>query len=138
MQEEENMVVKHDGNPVPVELWGKDHIITLLYIETRCVDYKGAVAPQHMRSHPTRSHPAALSGGAYPTRLADGSELYDHDDWDCLYDLKAAGLLEWPSKPSLPQNVRMTNKGWAVAHRLRRAGAENDMISLQEIFREVP
>jgi hypothetical protein len=30
----------------------------------------------------------------YPTRLRNDVELSDHDDWDCLDDAEAAGLIE--------------------------------------------
>jgi len=83
---------------VSVERFGKDHWSALLFIETRVVDHRGWVKPQHMRTDLAR-HPAfagerqAENGHQYPTRLKNG-ELCDHDDWDCLYDLVEAGLVK--------------------------------------------
>jgi hypothetical protein len=37
-------------DPVPIELWGKDHWTTLAYIETRCVDYDGVPNHDHSAS----------------------------------------------------------------------------------------
>jgi hypothetical protein len=90
-------------------MFGKDHWSTFAYVETRCVDYKGVLDGDHMRCHGAR-HPmlagagrrAGVIGGAdgapYPTRLkraGDGSpvELSDHDDYDCIDDLIACGLV---------------------------------------------
>jgi hypothetical protein len=68
------------------------------------VDHRGTINHDHMRTH-VRRHPVLAAtkrtvsfGGAdgsrYPTRLAGGEELPGHDDYDCLDDLVAAGLLE--------------------------------------------
>ncbi len=59
--------------------------------------------------------PAAESKG-YPTRLKDGSELANHDDWDCISDMEAAGLVEWRGT-GLQPIITLTNYGWLVAAR---------------------
>ena len=101
--------------PVPMALFGTDHWSTFAYVETRAVDHKGLLDHDHMRCHAGR-HPVMLhakrrvSGASadasrYPTRIkasatpdAHGrygvTEVPDHDDYDCLDDLIAAGLLE--------------------------------------------
>jgi hypothetical protein len=100
--------------PVPMERWGKDHWSTFAYVETRIVDHKGKLNADHMRTHANR-HPMLLAakrvgrmfggGDAYPTRLKRALplgqvtgdpqpvELPHHDDYDCLDDAIAAGLL---------------------------------------------
>ena len=87
--------------PVPVADWGRDHWSTLAYLETRVVDEGGRVDPYRMRCDGSR-HPekvrftpgGAHGSGGYPTRLRGGVELAGHDDWDCLEDAIAAGLLK--------------------------------------------
>jgi hypothetical protein len=95
---------------VPMERWGKDHWSTLAYLETRIVDYRGKIAHDHMRCHAGR-HPAMLhakrrgllfgtgDGSQYPTKLRDG-ELADHDDYDCIDDMIAAGLVTATMPPA--------------------------------------
>jgi hypothetical protein len=101
-----------DGEPVPMALFGADHWSTFAYVETRTVDHRGQLAHEHMRCHAGR-HPmmmgakrvASVDGSRYPTKVkaseipgVDGcygvADLPDHDDYDCLDDLVAAGLLE--------------------------------------------
>ena len=101
--------------PVPMTLFGTDHWSTFAYVETRAVDHKGLLDHDRMRCHAGR-HPvmlhakrrvsgASADGSRYPTRIkasatpdAHGrygvTEVPDHDDYDCLDDLIAAGLLE--------------------------------------------
>jgi len=90
------------SGPIPMARWGKDHWSTLAYIETRIVDHKGVPNRDHMRTdasvHPGLTGSAArvlgLSTRKYPTRLNDGALVAAHDDWSCLDDAEAAGLLE--------------------------------------------
>lgn len=69
---------------VPIEKFGKDHWSTFAYLET-CLMDGVPVVPARMRKK---------KRGYYPTRLAGGAELADHDDYDCLSDCASAGLLE--------------------------------------------
>lgn len=98
-----------DGAPVSSSFWGKDHLSTLIYIETRCVDWDGHVDPDHMRE-----------GEAYPTVLKGDAKLLCHDDWDCVDDLEAAGMLErvWTGA------FRLTDRGWYLVGCIRRHLAE--------------
>lgn len=105
------------GEPVPESKFGKDHWSLLAYVETRAVDHRGTIEHDHLRCHAQR-HPeffgagtreavaGAVDASRYATRLRgaiiDGTgrahygveELADHDDYDCLNDLVAAGLIE--------------------------------------------
>lgn len=98
-----------DGNDyVPVEEWGRDHWSTFLYLETRAVDAQGRIDNSRMRCHSRLHRPFAHTssitgqiqdGSAYPTRLKEG-EIVKHDDWSCLEDMVAAGLIRafWRKK----------------------------------------
>jgi hypothetical protein len=103
----------HDGKPVPIERWGKDHLSTLLYCESRAVDHEGRLDTRHMRA----------AASKYPTRLAGGDELVGHDDYDCIADMEKAGLIENLGTGLYPA-VRLTPYGWIVAGALRRYRAE--------------
>ncbi len=113
------LVIPRD--PVPVEHWGKDHWGTLIYIETRCVDYDGKPNNDHMRTDPDR-HPAMGQrqnvDRKYPTILKDGVELQDHDDWDCVDDMKKLGLLKKKGSAIHPR-YELTDLGRSVVSRLR-------------------
>lgn len=116
-----------DGEPIPLERWGKDHWSTFAYAETRIVDYDGFLDCRHMRGH--------LPGwDKYATRLNDGGEtveLFGHNDYDCISDAFDAGLLvpsdesestrEWRrrSKMDLSYRVQLTDLGRVVAGKLR-------------------
>ncbi len=118
---------------VPVEQFGKDHWSTFAYLETRAVDHSGVVENARMRVHARLHrefvHPMFASindGSAYPTRLKDG-ELPSHDDYSCLEDMVAAGLLtaEWRVKyhgrtfGNSECRVRLTARGQGIAAKLR-------------------
>ena len=85
-------------DPVNPEFFGKDHWSTFAYVESRWVDYKGILDTRHMRCDPDRHsdlfvyNALPTVGKKYPTMLSDGL-LPDHDDWDCLDDLQACGLI---------------------------------------------
>lgn len=99
-------------DPIGVELFGKDHWSVFAYIECRIVDNHGVIRHDQMRcsvrrhpvmyaqkrlnsldrtiEYPTRVKASATpdTNGVYPT-----AEVDNHDDYDCLDDLIAAGLL---------------------------------------------
>jgi len=99
---------------VPMHRWGKDHWSTFAYVETRWVDHRGMLGHDHMRCDADRHHAfygakrraltPDLAARHYPTRLkterpaADGTwgsvDLPGHDDYDCLGDAIAEGLIE--------------------------------------------
>ena len=111
-------------DPVPMKFWGKDHWSTFAYMDTRCVDYIGVPNAEHLRVDGDR-HPAFANGAwrstggkKYPTLLKGGKRLADHDDWDCIDDLIAAGLLEWEGTDIHPVFKR-TPKGRRYADLVR-------------------
>jgi len=114
-----------DGTPVSPERWGKDHLSTLLYIETLCVDGNGRPRADRMRTNrgaPLRgkvSGPPVHFSKDYPTRLRCGTELWAHDDWDCAYDIETFGFIEWKGTGISPVFV-MTDAGRELTGRLRR------------------
>jgi len=127
----------------PVASFGKDHWSLLAYVENCCVNGKdgfGRLDRTRLRCNPDK-HPllaAALSPGSgwkleYSTRLkgffqfedrtdpekaiAAGHLLRDHDDWDSLDDLQAAGLIDIHSLVN--GVIRMTKEGISVAAKIR-------------------
>lgn len=137
----------------PVERFGKDHWSLLAYVESCCVD--GTNGQGQLRRDPMRCNPqnhrmvaGPYSHGdlweqRYSTRLAGffespdrndpekaiaaGLQLRDHDDWDCLDDLEAAGFIEVRSLVN--GYVSMTDKGREVAARLRAHKAGGGMFA---------
>lgn len=148
---------------VPIELWGSDHYDTIAYVEARVVDHGGVLAHPNMRTdagrHPRFYKPlgmigsSAADGSGYPTRLINDQTREHHDDWDCLFDMEAEGLVVlvnnrapeyWEVEPgrrgplrsptssgpiprlgSLPaQKVQLTERGSELAAKLRRQAAE--------------
>lgn len=115
------------GERLPIDVWGKDHWSTLAYLETRIVDYRGKISHDHMRCHRGR-HPIMYAakrrfitsgdGSAYPTRLWGGREATDHDDYDCIDDMIAAGLVT-VTMPPAPAGTLVT--GLVEAELMTRA-----------------
>lgn len=113
---------------IEIARWGRDHWSTLLYIEDICVNGSGEPVAERMRQWPGRpvrgrllTAMGPLAGGAkgYPTRLKDGTEVEEHDDFDCAEDMVAAGLVEWRGTGLRPV-FRLTALGWAMAGALRQ------------------
>ncbi|MCR4334326.1 MAG: hypothetical protein NUV47_01175 [Patescibacteria group bacterium] len=89
-------------NKITIKQFGKDHWSLLLYIETRIHDYEGVLGIYQMRI----KNPTIRPGWKpeYGTRLfgywnKDKTtnsllQLHNHDDYDCLDDLEAEGLIE--------------------------------------------
>ena len=117
-----------------VKQFGKDHWSIFAYIETRIVDYKGKPHKPHMRCdvdrHPQHDHqnlyPEHKEVTKYPTRLRGYFEdktlkLDDHDDWDCIDDCIAEGLLREPPDrgTGLSPVYELTDRGADVASQLR-------------------
>jgi hypothetical protein len=87
---------------IPPNRWGEDHWALLSYVVS-CFD--GSLDLERLRCNGN-------------TRLKGPSDrVIGHDDWDCLQDLEAAGLVEIISR--LAGIVHLTEKGNAVAFRLR-------------------
>ena len=106
---------------IPIEDFGKDHWSTFGYIETRIVDHDGVPDRVHLRCinkrHPFMAHEGG-DASLYPTILRGGRERYRHDDWDCLWDLENAGLIDNVGTGVNPV-FRLTDKGREIAGRLR-------------------
>lgn len=115
--------------------FGKDHWSLLAYIETLVVDNQ-PIDRRRMRCNPT-THPTLVAPHQHQrwepqwgTRLKNyflkeyfdahdkaAYQLPEHDDWDCLEDLDAAGLVEFQTLTS--GVVRLTPEGRRVANELR-------------------
>lgn len=127
----------------PIEKFGKDHWSLLAYVEHCCVNGRdgfGEIDRRRVRCNPT-AHPTLVGIYSndvqwklnYSTRLAGffdfdersdtekaiaaGLQLRDHDDWDCLDDLEAAGYVEVFSLVN--GFVKMTKNGLGIAAKLR-------------------
>jgi|GEM_PF-1204736 len=124
------------GDYVPVADWGQDHWSTFAYLETRAVDGKGIIDNLKMRCN-ARLHREFMQkgpfgmihdGAKYPTLLAGGVKLEPHDDWSCLEDMVAAGLVKaFYRRKSYTEafghseaKMEFTNTGLAVAAALRK------------------
>lgn len=114
---------------VAVEKFGKDHWSALAYVECCAVDNRGMLDNRRMRCDPDR-HPGLMwynyregLDKKYPTILVGGEELPDHDDWDCLDDLEAAGFIEIRGTGLHPV-VIMTALGFTVGAALRQHKAK--------------
>lgn len=126
---------------VTPDQFGHDHWSLLGYLETLMADTNtpgtGQIDHDRMRTNPRR-HPllwgARASIGkradsadawnpAWGSRIANGEKMSEHDDWDCLNDLEAAG---WVDVRSLVNGLFvLTPEGDRVASVLRahkRAG----------------
>lgn len=101
---------------VPIDKFGRDHWGTLLYIESCAVDKGGKLDDRRMR---TKVYGKEWK---YGTILNDDTKIEMHDDWDCLTDFRAAGIIEDNSKSS--KEVKLTDFGWNLAHQLRRRRAK--------------
>ncbi len=106
---------------VLIHAFGHDHWSALGYIETRIVDHGGVPVRCHLRCierrHPFFAHEGGDASG-YPTRLRGGRTLPDHDDWDCLEDLEAAGLIQNKNTGAHPVFC-LTPRGEEIAGKLR-------------------
>lgn len=128
-----------EGDYVPMEQWGHDHWSTLAYLESRAVDHAGFIDNRHMRTDP-RLHSSLIGlmpignvrvalnkdGKTYPTRLKGGKDLDRHDDWSCLEDMSAAGLVKIQFRQTNTNiagnsqaRIKLTHLGWKVSAALR-------------------
>lgn len=100
---------------IPMAMWGKNHWSALAYIETVMVECGGfevgfdARMTQNRRhfrvmaeQNPTPKRPgrsismsfASPMAPEYSTTLNDGQRVDGHDDWCCVGDFAASGLLK--------------------------------------------
>jgi hypothetical protein len=123
-------------NPVPLMLFGKDHWSLLAYVETCAVEQE-PLDKRRLRcnEHTHHLHAVNFNVGSsmawkpeYGTRLtgfftAKDShkpqlQIPNHDDWDCLNDLEAAGFIDVISEATAA--VCMTDDGNRVVAALRK------------------
>ena len=76
--------------PTPTAPWGKDHWSTLASVEPRIVDYRGRLDARPPRG---QMEQGTSDPDRYPTRLKGGAERTGHNDFDCIADMIAHGLL---------------------------------------------
>lgn len=141
--------MSREKQAVPTEDFGKDHWSMFAYIETLCVDSLkkgvGEIDKRRVRANEKTHLLHAVNCGAglgpwnpeHGTRLAgywktdkttDCTRLRpQHDDWDCLDDLDAAGLVEVISFAN--GFVKLTEKGFRVAGELRTWKAKGGMFA---------
>ncbi|MEU4575952.1 hypothetical protein [Nonomuraea sp. NPDC023979] len=128
--------------PIPIDRFGADHWSTFAYVETRAVDRKGYLGHDHMRCS-ARLHPelyalknpySSSDGGRYPTKIKaarndDGSwgaeALQAHDDYSCLSDCIAAGLLV-ADMPIAAGQTWQTATGDYITPKMVGSGAVSD------------
>jgi len=107
---------------ISMEQWGRDHWTTFHYVAIRCASHGGEIQRDKMRCDVGR-HPHLAGGFAvlmsqvdtarYPTRLKGAEEVEDHDDWDCMDDMMAAGLFISTGTGMHP-HYELTDLGWDV------------------------
>jgi hypothetical protein len=122
---------KKEGSMRRVQMseFGNDHWSLLAYVETLCVDSRGngigEIDKRRLSCNPKR-HPVHAVNEAsgvrwkddYSTRLAEGAKpVLGHDDWDCLDDLEAEGLIEIMSEAN--GFVVLSDRGRELASRIR-------------------
>lgn len=117
---------------IPFSEWGKDHWSLLAYIETCCENLSrqtGELDKRRLRcnhnTHPLLNVNNLGWSESYGTRLKDfwsddkegTGVLPEHDDWDCLDDLEAEGLVDVISEVN--GFVRILPNGIKLAERIR-------------------
>lgn len=141
-----------EGNDyIPMIEWGRDHWSTFCYLETCAVDAKGVIDNRRMRCHARlhRGFVGILFSGIndasqYPTR-AKKRDIPKHDDWSCLEDMVAAGLItsEWCIKDHnevvghLEGRVKFTEAGLAISGALRAHKARGGNFNNFDMFEAV-
>ncbi len=108
---------------VPMRYWGKDHWSALLYLEHCAVDNGGEIDKRKMRCNPRLHRELAnmsplsgvVDGSKFPTRLREGETIAPHDDWSCVEDLVAYGLVEVEVDHDMQKRVNEGPFGYATA-----------------------
>jgi hypothetical protein len=93
--------------------WGWDHVSTLLYAYARWIDHSGRINHDQMRK----------TSSDCPTRLAGDELLEGHDDYDCLLDLQAQGLIR-AYVGSVSRRLVFTPRGQLVVAVIHQARAD--------------
>lgn len=110
-----------EGKIIHPSMWGKDHFSTLVYAETRLIDFDGKINNAHMRTdmdlHPELVHTSLPE--KYPTVLYDGTLTNNHDDWSCLRDFCAFDFIEVYQSGSVVV-VTFLDKGYDLVYKIRK------------------
>lgn len=116
-----------------IEQFGKDHWSTFAYAETCAVDHGGRLELRRLRMN-SNKRPVGNGGMWLPScgSYVKGKRDPEHDDWDCLEDLEAEGLLEMIGTIINPA-VKLTKKGYAVASSLRMHKANGGQFGTFEL-----
>lgn len=124
---------------IPMSYWSRDHWTTLSYIETVMVDFAGFQVGADARMKSNRRNfrvmsqecpkPKRASNGSaqamvmdpsYATKLNDGQQVPNHDDWACVQDMAAEGLfVQLPDDVQPGTILRFSEKGHKVANAFR-------------------
>mgnify|MGYP001563230289 CR=1 FL=1 len=142
--------VKYEANGtghVHLKDWGKDHWSTFAYAVACVTGEDGKLENSRMRTN-SRIHRelvfvtpfgTLVDGASYPTILKLG-KLERHDDWSCLEDAVAAGLLNvFYARTNdkmfgcCEAKVEMTTAGWEIARKLAEHKASGKNFSDFEI-----
>ena len=126
----------------PMSKWGKDHWSTLAYIDTVITDYVYFPIIKNDRMRTTKNNLIILHNNGiykkekfirdgsyiksevevkeYPTRLNDGTEIKDHDDFSCIVDFAKEGLLNKDEKHiTVDSKIKLSKLGRDVINKLR-------------------
>lgn len=125
---------------IPISHWGRDHWTTLAYIETVMVDMGGFQVgsdarmksnrrnyrvmardcPKPLRATNQAASLALVMEPHHATKLNDGQQVPNHDDWACVQDMGAEGLFAEGIDNIEPGVVlKFSEKGNRVANALR-------------------
>lgn len=78
--------------------FGYDHWKLFYHLRERVTVHAGELDFRRMRCNQDRHPGFAVNGSSWKhswgTRVKGGRCLPEHDDWDCLYDLEAVGLVK--------------------------------------------
>lgn len=128
--------VDYRNELVPMNLWGKDHWSTLGYVESVSETNAGFQVGADPRMKTNRRHarvlqacprpkrssgflPGVVMDPAHATRLKDGTQVENHDDWACLQDFVAEGLFQFGAEVEPKKVLRLSERGLALTAALR-------------------
>ena len=113
--------------------FGKDHWSTFAYAECCCVDLKGRLDLRRLRMN-SNKRPVGNGGTWQPSygSFVKGERDPEHDDWDCLEDLEAEGLIEMVGTMVNPA-VTLTERGYEIAGLLRKHKANGGQFGTFEL-----
>lgn len=126
---------------VPMDQWGKDHWSTLGYVEAVSVENAGFQVGSDPRMKTNRRHTRVLAACPRPkrtagftlgvvmepehaTRLKDGTQIPNHDDWACLQDFVGAGLFQHGAEVEPKKVLKLSERGLALTAALRAHKAD--------------